>query len=49
MARIKVEEMIEKKVNALKEKETKKEAEIKEIRHELKRFKLALDSLRGNR
>lgn len=40
--------MLDDKVTKLREEESQKETELKELRQELKRYQLALDSLRGD-
>jgi len=46
MARMKVEKMMEKKVNQLREAEKEKNEELSKIQKELRRFETALESLK---
>jgi len=46
MARMKVEEMLEKKVTQFREAEKEKREELSKIQHELRRFETALESLK---
>ena len=49
MARMKVEEMMEKKVTQLREAEKEKNEELSKIQRELRRYETALESLKNDK
>ncbi len=49
MARMKVEEMMEKKVTQLREAEKEKHEELSKIQNELRRYETALESLKNDK